>query len=63
MAQSRPDLFLWEDWAVVMGGDDVQSIIDKARLRGPRFELSERIMVKGEPVIEIYHREYENPLR
>jgi hypothetical protein len=63
MAQSRPDLFLWEDWAVVMGGDAVQGIIDKARLRGPRFELSERIMVKGQPVIEIYHRVYENPVR
>jgi hypothetical protein len=63
MAQSRPDLFLWEDWAVVMGGDTVQGIIDKARLRGPRFELSERIMVKGQPVVEIYHRVYDNPLR
>ncbi len=63
MAQSRPDLFLWEDWAVVMGGDTVQGILDKARLRGPRFELSERIMVKGQPVIEIYHHTYENPIR
>jgi hypothetical protein len=62
MVQSRPDLFLWEDWAVVMGGDTVQGIIDRARLRGPRFELSDRIYVKGQPVIEIYHRTYENPL-
>ena len=37
MVQSRPDLFLWEDWAIVMGGDTVQSIIDSARLRGPRY--------------------------
>ena len=63
MASSRPDLLLWEDWAVVMGGDDVQGIIDKARLHGPRFELSERITVKGQPVIEIYHRVYDNPVR
>jgi hypothetical protein len=62
MVQSRPDLFLWEDWAVVMGGDTVQSIIDRARLKGPRFELSDRIFVKGQPVVEIYHRTYENPL-
>jgi hypothetical protein len=63
MASSRPDLLLWEDWAVVMGGDDVQGIIDRARLHGPKFELSERITVKGQPVIEIYHRVYDNPVR
>jgi hypothetical protein len=63
MASSRPDLFLWEDWAIVMGGDTVQGIIDKARLHGPRYELSERIAVKNQPVIEIYHRTYEFPLR
>jgi hypothetical protein len=62
MVQSRPDLFLWEDWAIVMGGDTVQGIVDKARLRGPHFELSDRIFVKGQPVIEIYHKIYENPL-
>ncbi len=61
MAQSRPDLFLWEDWAVVMGGDTVQGIIDRARLKGPRYELSRRIFVKGQPVIEIYHRQFESP--
>ncbi len=63
MASSRPDLLLWEDWAIVMGGDDVQTVIDKARLRGPRFELSRRIIVKGQPVIEIYHRTNDIPLR
>ena len=63
IACSRPDLLLWEDWAVVMGGDTVQGVIDKARLRGPRYELSDRITVKGQPVIEIYHRVYENPFR
>jgi len=56
MAESRPDLLLWEDWAVVMGGDPVQTIIDKARLKGPDYELHRRIFVKGQPVIEIYHR-------
>jgi hypothetical protein len=63
MAEARPEFFLWEDWAVVMGGDPVQTIVDKARLRGPRFELSRRFFVKNQPVIEIYHRTYENPLR
>jgi hypothetical protein len=63
LAEARPSFFLWEDWAVVMGGDTVQTIIDKARLHGPRYELSKRIFVKNQPVIEIYHRQYENPLR
>ena len=38
------------------GGDEVQGVIDRARLHGPRYELSRRITVKGQPVIEIYHR-------
>jgi hypothetical protein len=68
MAESRPDLLLWEDWAVVMGGDPVQSIIDRTRLRGPDFELVRQIATKNQPVIEIYRRKtkiplYENPLR
>ncbi|MDP9172082.1 MAG: hypothetical protein M3N54_15800, partial [Acidobacteriota bacterium] len=63
MASANPALLLWEDWAVVMGGDEVQGVIDKARLQGPRYELSRRIIVKGQPVLEIYHRENENPLR
>src|SRR5581483_12477820 len=62
MVKSRPDLFLWTDWAVVTGGDEAQGIVDKAQrpaaadgaLRGPRYELSRRIYVKGEPVLEIY---------
>jgi hypothetical protein len=63
MACSRPDLFLHSDWAIVRGGDDAQTAVDRARLHGPRYELNERIMVKGEPVVEIYHRVYEYPLR
>ena len=51
-----PDLFLHEDWAVVIGGDAAQTVVDKARLHGPRYELERRIMVKGAPVIEIYRR-------
>jgi hypothetical protein len=61
-AVARPDLFLHTDWAVVEGGDTVQGVIDKARLHGPRYELSKRVTVKGAPVIEIYRRIYdENP--
>jgi hypothetical protein len=62
MASSRPDFFLHSDWAITTGGDAVQSVIDNAWLKGPRYELSRRIIVKGEPVVEIYHRTYEDPL-
>ena len=59
---ARPDLFLHEDWAVVTGGDAVQTVIDRVWLHGPRYELSRRIIVPGAPVIEIYHRLHENPV-
>jgi hypothetical protein len=62
-AMARPDLFLRADWAVVQGGDEVQTMIDKARLHGPRYELERRVTVKGGPVIEIYKRTYEDPVR
>jgi hypothetical protein len=61
-AVARPDLFLHTDWAVVMGGDEVQGVIDKARLHGPRYELEKRVTVKGAPAIEIYRRRDENPV-
>jgi hypothetical protein len=62
-AMARPDFFLHTDWAVVRSGDEVQTMIDKARLHGPRYELERRVTVKGAPVIEIYKRTYEDPLR
>ena len=62
-AMARPDLFLHTDWAVVEGGDEVQTMIDKARLHGPRYEMERRVTVKGGPAIEIYKRTDEDPLR
>ena len=46
-------LFLHADWAVVTGGDEVQSVIDRAGCR-PALRTGRRIIVKGAPVIEIY---------
>ena len=54
-AVARPDLFLWEEWAVVTGGDPVQSAIQRSALKGPRYELVKTVTVPGAPVIEIYH--------
>jgi 4-amino-4-deoxy-L-arabinose transferase-like glycosyltransferase len=61
-AVARPDLFLHTDWAVAMGGDTVQTVVDRARLHGPKYELQHRIIVKGAPAIEIYRRIDENPV-
>lgn len=54
-AVTRPDLFLWEEWAVVMGGDPVQTALLRAGARGPRYELVKIVAVPHAPVIEIYH--------
>jgi hypothetical protein len=53
----RPELFLWEQWAVVTGGDPVQTAINRARRRGPNFDLVRQIIVKRADVIEIYERD------
>jgi hypothetical protein len=62
-AMARPDLFLHTDWAVVESGDDMQTMIDRARLHGPRYQLQRRVTVKGAPVIEIYAPAHDNPVR
>ena len=54
-ALARPDLFLWEEWAVVMGGDRVQTALLRAGANGPRYELVKTITVPGAPAVEIYH--------
>jgi hypothetical protein len=54
-AVARPDLFLWEEWAVVMGGDPVQTALLRAGAKGPRYELVKIVMAPHAPVVEIYH--------
>jgi Dolichyl-phosphate-mannose-protein mannosyltransferase len=54
----RPDLFLWTNWVITYSGDPEQTSVDKARLRGPKYNLVKEIMVKGGPVIQIYRRQY-----
>ena len=61
-AVARPNLFLREEWAVAFGGDPVQSAINRAFLRGPRYTLQKTIMVKGAPVVEIYRRDSQRGL-
>lgn len=53
---TRPDLHLWQEWVVAMGGDPAQSAVLRAGRYGIRYELEDRIVVKDAPVIEIYRR-------
>lgn len=58
-AYARPDLFLWEEWAVCMGGDPVQTVLTRARRpwpNYPNYNLVKTIVVRGAPVIEIWRR-------
>jgi len=57
--KQRPDLFLWENWAVAISGDDVSTTLVKSGRRGPRYVCVKMITVKGGPAIEIYRRDSE----
>ena len=52
----RPDLWLWQEWAVVERGDKVDAAIHLAATEGIRYELELSIAKKFEPVIDLYHR-------
>jgi hypothetical protein len=55
-AVNRPDLFLWEDWAIAQRGDAVDETIHRARALGVRYDLATEIIIKDALPIEIYHR-------
>ena len=56
-AVRRPELFLWQEWAVAMRGDAVAAAV----VRDSRYSLEKSIMVEGAPAIEIYRRTGGNP--
>jgi Dolichyl-phosphate-mannose-protein mannosyltransferase len=57
-ATTRPDLFLHEEWALATSGDPVATAVQRATFKtGPRYHRIQTIMVKGQPVIEIYKRD------
>jgi hypothetical protein len=58
----RPELFLWEQWALAISADDASSAILKAGRSGPYYRQVQDIRVKGGPVIEIYTRSHDHPL-
>ena len=55
-AMARPDLLLREgglvEWGLAFSGDAVDGALQKAG-----YTLRRQIVVKGAPVVEIYHRE------
>lgn len=55
-ALSRPDLFLWEEWALAMSGDKVADMLWRLQRSGPYYECVRTITVKGAPAIHIFKR-------
>lgn len=51
---ARPDLFLWQEWAIALPGDDVSKTLRRMR-RGPRrYECVRIFAVQQKPAIEIW---------
>jgi hypothetical protein len=55
-AVQRPEFFLTQQWAIVEGGDRVQSAVDRLGRFGARYTLETRIIVGKQQVLEIYRR-------
>jgi hypothetical protein len=55
-ATTRPDLMLFERWAVATSGDKVSTAMEKTRRSGPHWERVKMIAEKNSPVIEIWRR-------
>jgi hypothetical protein len=55
-AVQRPEFFLKQEWAIVEGGDQVQSAIDRLGRFGVAYTLEKKIIVGNQPVLEIYRR-------
>jgi hypothetical protein len=56
LAEARPDLFLWETWAIAQAGDQVSTAMQKATKDG-RYRCVKMVSIKDAPVIEIYRRQ------
>jgi hypothetical protein len=55
-AVARPDLFLNEEWAVVISGEAAADGIARGIAKGMPYELLKRISLKNAPVIEVWRR-------
>jgi hypothetical protein len=61
-ALMRPDLFLWEKWAIGISADAVASAMMKDVVTARRYKLVRTLHEKDGPVIEIYQRTHEDPI-
>lgn len=50
----KPELFLFQRWAIARASDPIQKAILRSQVRGPRYEVMKTIAVKDAPVVEIY---------
>lgn len=62
-AMARPDLFLWEEWALAISGDQVSTALTKLRRTGTWYQCVKMVQVKGAPPIEIYRRVHALPIQ
>jgi len=51
-----PELYPKPEWVLAQGGDGAQTALNRARRTGITYRLEKQIIVKGQPVIEIYRR-------
>lgn len=58
----RPDLFLWEEWAIAISADDVSSAMMKDMTTAKRYKLVQTLHEKNGPVVEIYRRTHDHPI-
>jgi hypothetical protein len=52
----RPELYMWQSWAIVKRGDPLDAALQLAARRGIRYDLERVFIEKDEPVVEIYRR-------
>jgi hypothetical protein len=53
---ARPDLFLQEEWAVVIAGEPAGDAMARVSARGLPYRLLKRISLKNAPVVEVWRR-------
>lgn len=56
-AITQPEKFLHEEWALAIPGDTVAAALMRAEAQGLHYQLRRQILVKGAPMVEIYHRQ------
>ena len=60
---ARPDLFMWEEWALAFSGDEVATALLKTGSGDVRYECVKTVEIKGAAPVEIYRRVRSVPAR